>query len=56
MLGREGPGDPLGSQAARDLRIIVHIDLIIVVDEVVAERLAKDEKDGQEKKTADGQD
>ena len=51
----ESPADPLGRQPANDLPILVDILIVVVVDETVAQRPAKNEKHGQHEKPADGQ-
>ena len=65
--GRDGQGIPIPKgavgqrppksgkrQAGRHVRIIVHEYLVVVSDELVANRLTKDETHGQQEKTADG--
>ena len=55
----EGPSvsahqSPGQRQSGRNVWILVHVMLVVEPDELVAHRLAKDEADGQQEKTADG--
>ena len=54
MGGGEGPGDPLGGQAARHLRVLGHVHVVIEVDEAVPDRLAEDQQHRQQEKAANG--
>ena len=48
----EGPAYSVQSKAPRDSRVFVHILVIIVVDELMPERLTEDDPDhGHEEKT-----
>ncbi len=52
MAAGEGPSDALDGQAAGDWQIPAHVVFVIVVDEVVAERLAEDENHRQQQESA----
>ena len=50
----QSPPKPGQRQAGGDVRICVHESAVVVPEELVAQRLAKDEANGQQKETADG--
>ena len=49
----ENPGNPVRSEAAPDLMIIVNVNAVVVIDEVVAPRLAKDKPGNQNQSETD---
>ena len=55
MAAGQRPGDPLGRQAVSDMEVLIHVFVVVAGDEHVLERLAEDEKDGQQQETGDGQ-
>ena len=52
----EGPDNPSSGDAARDLRVVDDVELIVVVDELVMKRLAEDDPDCHQKKAGQEQD
>ena len=55
VRGGEGPGDAVGGQAARDMRVLVDVVAVVEVDEAVPEGLAKDHRHRQQEKAANAQ-
>ena len=53
MVGREGPDDGTAGQAMLDMRIIVDVVVVVVVDERMAERLTEDHRDAEQKQADD---
>ena len=49
----EGPSNPLQAEAVRDPWILVNILIVVVVDELVPERLAEDNPDNCHKENTD---
>ena len=47
------PDDPLECQTPGDLRIFIHIQVVVVVDELVTQRLAENQPDNRRQKKAD---
>ncbi len=54
MKGRKGPAKSLQGQPPLDDGVFVHVLVVIEVDELMPDRLAEDQGDGQQQKTADG--
>ena len=54
MEVRKGPDDSRGGEAAGNLRIIADILVVVVVDELVPNRLAEDQGHGQQQQCGDG--
>ena len=54
MAGCEGPADFLGDRTLNDMRIFVDVFVVVVVDELVMDRLAEDQSNRQQQETADG--
>lgn len=53
MSVSKGPNDPLHFEAREDVRVLIHIFFVVVIDEVVSEGLTENEPGDGEKKNAD---
>ena len=49
---REYPDDPLGRESVIDMRVLVDVLVVVVVDEAVPQRLAEDHRHGHQQETA----
>ena len=56
MAMGEDPNHSLARQAAGHVRILPDVTAVVVIDEIVTDRLAEDEGHGQQQEHADGRD
>ena len=54
VTATEDPGDSVPGESLTDVRVGIHVHVVINVDELVSERPAEDQSHRQHEKTADG--